>query len=103
VLHGSESMKLTKKMLKNIIQEEIESGFKDVDRAATTRYSGPDSQNFYGTFRNLLGYAERSGDLDSIARDIAEAIKSTLGDDMELSTELYKELTSVMHKHSRIR
>ena len=97
-------MKLTKKMLKNIIQEEIEnSGFKDVDRAATTRNSGPDSQNFYGTFRNLLGYAERSGDLDSIARDIAEAIKSTLGDDMELSTELYKELTSVMHKHSRIR
>ena len=91
-------------MLKNIIQEEIESsGFKDVDRAATTRYSGPDSQNFYGTFRNLLGYAERSEDLDSMARDIAEAIKSTLGDDMELSTELYKELTDVMHKHSRIR
>ena len=97
-------MKLTKKMLKNIIQEEIESsGFKDVDRAATTRNSGPDSQNFYGTFRNLLGYAERNKDLDSMARDIAEAIKSTLGDDMELSTELDKELTSVMHKHSRIR
>jgi len=97
-------MKLTKKMLKNIIQEEIEnSGFKDVDRAATTRNSGPDSQNFYGTFRNLLGYAERNKDLDSMARDIAEAIKSTLGDDMELSTELDKELTSVMHKYSRIR
>lgn len=96
-------MKLTKKMLKNIIQEEIESGFKDVDRAADTRYSGPDSQNFYGTFRNLLGYAERSKDLDSMAKDIAEAIKTVCGDNTELCTELDKELTDVMHKHSRIR